>query len=85
MVPICYDRNIDRAPVVLQICTDSLAQEERKRLQEMNVPIIENKPLARAFYRKMKNGEDFIPKEFYRDVAIILSALKRHQNAKIIR
>lgn len=82
LVPICYDRNIDRAPVVLQICTDSLAQEERKRLQEMNVPIIENKPLARAFYRKMKNGEDFIPKEFYRDVAIILSALKRHQNAK---
>ncbi|MGL5108783.1 MAG: EscU/YscU/HrcU family type III secretion system export apparatus switch protein [Vibrio ordalii] len=84
LVPICYDLNIDRAPVVLQICTDLLAQEERKRLQEMNVPIIENKLLARAFYRKMKNGEDFIPKEFYHDVAIILSALKRQNNAKKI-
>ncbi|ASU22420.1 type III secretion protein [Vibrio qinghaiensis] len=84
LVPICYDLNIDRAPVVLQICTDLLAQEERKRLQEMNVPIIENKLLARAFYRKMKNGEDFIPKEFYHDVAIILSALKRQKNAKKI-
>lgn len=84
LVPICYDLNIDRAPVVLQICTDFLAQEERKRLQEMHVPIIENKQLARAFYHKMKNGEDFIPKEFYHDVAIILSALKRKNNAKKI-
>ncbi|EJL6706434.1 EscU/YscU/HrcU family type III secretion system export apparatus switch protein [Vibrio cholerae] len=82
LVPICYDLNIDRAPVVLKICTDFLAQEERKRLQEMHVPIIENKQLARAFYHKMKNGEDFIPKEFYHDVAIILSALKRQKNAK---
>ncbi|MDN3612027.1 EscU/YscU/HrcU family type III secretion system export apparatus switch protein [Vibrio ostreicida] len=79
LVPVCYDRAIDKAPVVLQICTDLLAQEEKKRLKAMNVPIIEHKPLAQAFYRKMKNGEDFIPKEFYRDVAMILSALKKHQ------
>ena len=79
LVPICYDRNIDKAPVVLKICTDSLAQEEKARLKAMNIPIIEHKPLARAFYHKMKNGEDFIPKEFYRDVAMILSALKKQQ------
>lgn len=82
LVPICYDRTLDRAPVALQICTNLLAQEERKRLQQLNVPIIENKQLARAFYQKMKHGEDFIPKEFYRDVALIISALKRYQHAK---
>ncbi|WP_341663600.1 EscU/YscU/HrcU family type III secretion system export apparatus switch protein [Vibrio sp.] len=79
LVPVCYDRNIDKAPVVLKICTDALAQEEKARLKAMNIPIIEHKPMARAFYRKMKHGEDFIPKEFYRDVAMILSALKKQQ------
>lgn len=61
LVPICYDRNIDKAPVVLKICTNKLAQEEKARLIAMNIPIIEHKPLARAFYRKMKHGEDFVP------------------------
>ena len=79
LVPVCYDRNIDKAPVVLRICTDTLAQEEKARLRAMNIPIIEHKPLARAFHHKVKHGEDFIPKEFYRDVAMILSALKKQQ------
>ncbi|MFS1948624.1 EscU/YscU/HrcU family type III secretion system export apparatus switch protein [Vibrio lentus] len=79
LVPVCFEPHIDKAPVVLKISTDLFAQEEKKRLKMMNVPIIEHKPLARAFYHKMKHGEDFIPKEFYRDVAMILSALKKHQ------
>lgn len=79
LVPVCFDPYIDKIPVVLKISTDLLAQEEKKRLKMMNVPIIEHKPLARAFYHKMKRGEDFIPKEFYRDVAMILSALKKYK------
>lgn len=82
LVPICYDPKIERIPVVLKIYVDSLAQEERKRLMAMNVPIIENKPLARAFLRTMSTGENFIPKAFYRDIALILSALNRYKNAK---
>ncbi|CAH8242541.1 EscU/YscU/HrcU family type III secretion system export apparatus switch protein [Vibrio aestuarianus] len=82
LVPICYDPKIERIPVVLKIYIDSLAQEERKRLMAMNVPIIENKPLARAFLRTMSTGENFIPKAFYRDIALILSALSRYKNAQ---
>ena len=79
LIPICYESNIDKAPVVLKISTDSLAQEEKARLKRMKVPIIEHKPLARAFYHKMKHGEDFIPKEFYQEVAMIISSLKKYQ------
>ncbi|EGQ9612932.1 EscU/YscU/HrcU family type III secretion system export apparatus switch protein [Vibrio cholerae] len=82
LVPICYDPKIERVPVVLKICTESLALEERKRLEAMDIPIIENIPLARAMYSKMKQGEDFLPKEFFRDVAVIISNLKRQKNVK---
>ncbi|MCX8985954.1 EscU/YscU/HrcU family type III secretion system export apparatus switch protein [Citrobacter portucalensis] len=78
LVPICYDPKIDILPVVLRIYTDLMAQEERKRLLSMDIPIIENKILARAFFRKMKTGEDFIPTAFYRDVALIIAALKKY-------
>ncbi|WP_158161073.1 EscU/YscU/HrcU family type III secretion system export apparatus switch protein [Grimontia hollisae] len=80
LVPICYDPKIERVPVVLKICTESLALEERSRLETMDIPIIENVPLARAIYTKMKQGEDFLPPEFFRDVAIIISRLKRKNN-----
>ncbi|EXF66856.1 flhB HrpN YscU SpaS family protein [Vibrio parahaemolyticus AQ3810] len=67
---------------MLKICTESLALEERKRLEAMGIPIIEHIPLARAMYSKMKEGEDFLPKEFFNDVALIISYLKRLKNEK---
>lgn len=79
LVPICYEPSIDKAPLVLTIRTDSLAREERQRLVALDVPIIENKALARAVYKIMKTGDAYIPKEFYRDVAVIISTLKRQK------
>ncbi|AQS37651.1 EscU/YscU/HrcU family type III secretion system export apparatus switch protein [Shewanella psychropiezotolerans] len=84
LVPICYDRLIDKVPVVLQISTESLALEERRRLEGLNIPILEHKGLARAFYKSMRTGEDFIPKAFYRDIAFILLELNRHKDAKTV-
>ncbi|EIF5069287.1 EscU/YscU/HrcU family type III secretion system export apparatus switch protein, partial [Vibrio parahaemolyticus] len=82
LVPISYEPKIEKIPVVLKISTESLALYERKRLEEQGIPIIENIPLARSLYRNMKSGEDFLPKEFYRDVAVIISTLNRQKNVK---
>lgn len=82
LVPICYDRLIDKVPVVLKITTESFALEERRRLEALNIPILEHRGLARAFYKSMRTGEDYIPKAFYRDIAIILLELDRRANAK---
>ncbi|OEC39839.1 EscU/YscU/HrcU family type III secretion system export apparatus switch protein [Aeromonas sp. DNP9] len=81
LIPICYEPGIDKAPVVLTIRTDSFAKDERLRLEVMNVPIIENRRLARALYKKMKTGDAHIPKEFYRDIAIIISTLRRQEKS----
>jgi len=81
LVPICYDRLIDKVPVVLKITTESFALEERRRLEALNIPILEHRGLARAFYKRMRTGEDYIPKTFYRDIAIILLELERRSNA----
>lgn len=81
LVPICYEPRIDMVPVVLSIRTDSFAREERERLLALDIPVIENKPLARSLYKKMKAGESYIPKEFYRDVAMIISALRRRKES----
>ncbi|WP_061007961.1 EscU/YscU/HrcU family type III secretion system export apparatus switch protein [Vibrio sp. CUB2] len=79
LVPICYEPDIDKVPVVLTIRTNTVAKEERQRLAALNVPVIENKPLARALYKTMKIGEAHIPKEFYRDVAMIISVLRKYE------
>ncbi|MEB5517843.1 EscU/YscU/HrcU family type III secretion system export apparatus switch protein [Vibrio cholerae] len=79
LIPICYDPLVDLAPVILKVTTDFNAQEERKRLQENNIPIIENKILTRAIYSKASSGLQWIPKEFYRDIAIILTKLSQHR------
>ncbi|AVI67768.1 type III secretion protein [Shewanella sp. WE21] len=77
LVPICYERGIDKVPVVLSITTESFALEERRRLEALNIPIIEHRGLARAFYRKMRTGNDYIPKLFYRHIALILLELNK--------
>ncbi|NUW68062.1 EscU/YscU/HrcU family type III secretion system export apparatus switch protein [Vibrio coralliilyticus] len=82
LVPICYDRNIDKAPVILQIYTEDRALERRKYYEENNIPIFEHVPLARAFYYSMGSGNEYVPKMFYQHVAIIIAALKRKNNKK---
>lgn len=84
LVPICFDKMIDRVPVVLKISTGSLALDERRKWETLKIPILEHKGLARAFYKSMQTGEDFIPKAFYREVAFILLELENLKNAKKI-
>ncbi len=82
LVPICYDCMIDKVPVVLKITTESFALDERRRLEALNIPILEHIGLARAFYKSMRTGEDYIPKEFYRHIAFILLELNKQESAK---
>lgn len=49
-----------------------MKEEARKN----DVPIIENKPLARAIYPKIEAGE-FIPEEFFEPVADLIALVYR--------
>ncbi len=66
-----YDRLVMDAPTVIAKGQDNMAFKIREIAGEHSVPVIENKPLARALYAEVEVG-DAIPERFYEAVVIIL-------------
>ena len=64
------------APVVIAKGADLIAKRIREEANKHGVPIIENKPLARALYKAVEVG-DVIPAAFYRAVAEVLALVYR--------
>lgn len=73
-VALRYARGDRGAPVVVAKGVDFLAQRIREKAAEHNVPVVENKPLARALYDSVGIDQQ-IPPEFYRAVAEIIHYL----------
>lgn len=74
-VAIAYEKG-NAAPVVVAKGADIMAKKIREEATKHNVPIIENKPLARALYSAVEVG-DAIPAAFYRAVAEVLALVYR--------
>ncbi|MFW5783355.1 MAG: flagellar biosynthesis protein FlhB [Spirochaetota bacterium] len=66
-----YNRLTMEAPTVVAKGQDNIAFRIREIAGESGVPIIENKPLARALYAEVEIG-DTIPEKFYEAVVIVL-------------
>ncbi|MGL4562361.1 MAG: flagellar biosynthesis protein FlhB [Brevinema sp.] len=73
-VAIKYDRSYMNAPIVVAKGTDRVALRIKELAKENNIPIHENKPLARGLYASANVGDE-IPYEFYRTVADVLSLI----------
>ena len=71
-VAIQYDTEQGDAPKVVAKGKDLIARNIRKIAEENEVPIVENKPLARALYAEVELGQ-FIPEELYHAVAEVLA------------
>jgi flagellar biosynthetic protein FlhB len=71
-IAIQWDRQTMRAPMVTAKGADQLAFRIREIARENNVPMVENRPLARALYAEVEIG-DMIPDEYYQALAIILA------------
>jgi len=59
------------APMVIAKGQDNVAFRIREIATENGVPIIENKPLARALYAEVEIG-DVIPEKYYETMAVII-------------
>ncbi len=59
---------------------EKVAFRIREIAKENKIPLIENKPLARAMYQVVEIDTE-IPEEFYHAVAEILSAIFREKNS----
>lgn len=79
-VALRYDPLLAGAPVVLAMGQRKIAQRIRELAKEAGVPIIENKPLARALLATAKVGEP-IPSALYVAVAEVLAFVIRRRQA----
>ena len=76
-IALSYDANADAAPVVVAKGQDIIALKIREVAQENNIPIVENRLLARALYKQVE-VDQAIPEEFYRAVAEIIHFVSAH-------
>jgi flagellar biosynthetic protein FlhB len=84
-VALEYNRENMAAPQVTAKGEDEMAFRIRRIAQDNNVPIVENKPLARALYAETEVG-DMIPEAYWEVVALVLSKVmhinEKHRNAQ---
>ena len=71
-----YDETTMIAPVLTAKGADELAFRIRNIAQENDVPVVENKPLARALYAEVDVGEA-VPVAYYEAIAQILGQIRR--------
>ena len=78
-VALKYDAKEAPAPIVVAMGVDRVAEKIKEIARENNVPIRENKPLARALYKQTEVG-DMIPAELFQAVAVILAQIWKTKN-----
>ena len=70
-VALVYDRSTMRAPRCVAKGQDRVALKIREVAAEHGVPVVENKPLARALFKRLEIDQD-VPPEHYRAVAEVI-------------
>jgi len=81
-VALAYDRRVSPAPRVLAKGLNLVADRIRREARAHGVPIVENRPLARALYRLVDVGAD-IPEKLYVAAAELLAAVFRARRKAI--
>ena len=71
-VAIQYDSTTMAGPMVMAKGVDALARRIREIATENRVPLVENRPLARALYAEVEIGE-MVPENYYQALAVILA------------
>jgi flagellar biosynthetic protein FlhB len=79
-IALRYERGKDQVPLVVAKGADRLAERIKELAREHEVPIVENKPLARSMYDVVEVG-DPLPAEFFAAVAEILAIVLRQKEA----
>lgn len=71
-IAIKYDKDLYPAPYLLAKGVDLIAENIKNVGKKYSVPVIENKPLAKALYASVEIG-DLIPENLYEAVAEVLA------------
>ncbi|MCC6138513.1 MAG: flagellar biosynthesis protein FlhB [Bdellovibrionaceae bacterium] len=71
------------APIMIAKGQDHVALRMREIAKEHNIPIVENKPLARAMYKTMEIGH-VIPRDLFAAVAEVLAYVFKLKRRRIV-
>ncbi len=82
-IAIKYDRDKHDAPVVVAKGKDNIALKIREIAKEHNIPLVEDKPLARLLYKSVDIGQ-YIPAHLYRAVAEILAYVYKLRGTRMV-
>jgi flagellar biosynthesis protein FlhB len=80
-VALRYRRGFDQAPLVVAKGAGENALRIISMARLAAVPVMENKPLARALFKVVEVGE-FIPRQFYRAIAEVLATIMRAEGRR---
>lgn len=80
-VSMKYERGVDDAPKVTAKGADEIAFQMRRIASESNVPIVENRPLARGLYTDTEVG-DIIPDKYLRVLADVYAEIMKYTSKK---
>ena len=83
-IALRYDPELSLAPVVVAVGQRKIAERIKAIAAENEVPMVENRPLARALLRTVQVGMA-IPPEFYVAVAEVLAFVIRERPARRTR
>lgn len=81
-VVLRYDPEKTAAPLLVAKGADFVAEKIRNLAREHNIPIVENKPLARTIYKTLKIGQ-VIPRDLFNAVAQVLSYVYRLKRKRV--
>jgi flagellar biosynthetic protein FlhB len=71
-IALKYDRDQNQAPIVVAKGADNIAAKIREIAKANDVPLVENKPLARTLYKTVEIGQ-VVPANLFRAIAEILA------------
>ena len=75
-IALRYEKGKMQAPTVVAKGQRLVAERIKEKAREHNVPLVENKPLARALFKSAEVGQE-IPIELYQAVAEVLAFVMR--------
>lgn len=75
-VALQWERETMEAPTVTAKGQDRIAERIKELAREASVPVVENKPFARALFAEVEIG-DAIPEKYYEVMALILAEVYR--------
>ena len=80
-VALKYDVEAADSPPMVNAKGDNMAQTIKRLARENDIPIVENRPVARELYTNVEVG-DIIPDKYFNILAVIYSHLEKFKNKK---